>query len=174
MTDPTSRVSPRLLLVLRCLFLAVVAVAVWQVYRSVPRDDERESARRQTRESTRLSVAVDSLEFDADDLKDVEIRFSPVDLIALEREMSLARKRDETLNAFVKRRTQGREIHSVKLDLNASARLELAAGRWWIFTRVRDARTHESYFWRMPVNVRGRNQHIELNRRNADARVKEF
>ena len=59
-----------------------------------------------------------------------------------------------------------------QLDASSQTIVYVPPGRWWIHvTREEGA---EEISWRLPVNVAGREQTIELNQANAYMRTKQF
>jgi hypothetical protein len=160
----------RILLVnaLRVALVAALFGAVWTIYRRLPQDaDAGSSASRQT--TLRIILRRDAL--GDTQIADTPVELYSVDVAAARREFEDERRYGQRFEDFVTRRMGARQPVSTKLDRDGEAFVSLAPGRWWVHATLAGA---DELSWRLPVNVAGREQTIELTPDNAYTRTKSF
>jgi hypothetical protein len=64
-----------------------------------------------------------------------------------------------------------RQPLSVELDDRGEATVAVPPGKWWVHATVNGAL---EFTWRLPVNVAGREQTVELTEANAFTKTKSF
>ncbi len=168
---------------LRVALVVALVGAGWLIYSRLPHDETAPAAglgaSRQTRDtllrivspradgggsssnsSTQANAAV------------IPVLLYSVDVAAAQREFYDERRPGTRFEDFIVRRMGTRQPVRTQLDANGQTIVYVPPGRWWIHaTREEGA---EEISWRLPVNVAGREQTIELNQANAYMRTKQF
>jgi hypothetical protein len=158
-------------LVVNALRVALVAAlfgAGWTVYRRLPQE-ETDGARSSQTTVVRIVLRREGL--DADSLADTKIDLFSVDVAAARREFDDERRYGQRFEDFMTRRMGARQPVSAHLDKDGEALVAVAPGRWWIHATLAGA---NELTWRLPVNVAGREQTVELTEANAYTRTKSF
>ena len=147
--------------------------AGWNVYRRLPGDGAAAmnfaapDSRAQTKRTVMLRRDLTGATMNS------PIEIYPFDLVAAQREFQatphLARQFDE----FLLRRMHGITPVKATTDNAGRAVATLSEGNWWLqATAVLSG--GETIEWRLPVNVAGREQLVELTMENAYERTKKF
>ena len=166
-TKPQQRSTP-LALLAAALQLALVAGlggAAWGVYRGLPREGAGEVASAGT---TLLRVV---LRREGADRAEVSVRLYSIDVAAARREFEDERRYGQRFEDFVTRRMGARAPVSARIDAAGQAFVTVPHGRWWVHATLPG---EPEITWRLPVNVSGREQTVELTGANAFTRTKSF
>jgi hypothetical protein len=157
-----------LALVLRAALLVALAWAGWRIYQRLPAE-EGGARGASTAQPTTLHIIVRR----ADDaaLAGLEVHLYSVDVAAVQREFISERRPGVRFDDFLARRMQGRAPVAARLDETGQATVTLMPGRWWIHATLAGT---EEIVWRLPVNIAGREQTVELSPDNAYMRAKSF
>lgn len=158
-----------LAVVLRIGLLVALVGAGWRIYQRLPVNDAG-AGREQAQPTTLHIVLQRALDANAQGV-DVDVRLFAVDVAAAEREFNSEHRPGVRFNDFLVRRMQGRAPVAVQLDASGQGSVALAPGRWWVHATLTGA---DEITWRLPVNVNGREQTIELTPDNAYTRTKSF
>lgn len=166
-----SHSTSRILIVnaLRVALVAALCGAVWTIYRRLP-PDETENARAGQQTTLRIVLRRDANSSDAP-VADTRVELYPVDVAAARREFEDERRYGQRFEDFVTRRMGARQPVSAKLDRDGQAFVAVAPGRWWVHATLAGA---DELSWRLPVNVAGREQTVELTPENAYTRTRSF
>lgn len=168
--------------ILRVAFIGGLAIGGWLLFRSPSMLNEDKSPSSSPPpivkiEKTHLQISLSGENSNAEENsvieKEASIVLSPIDLASVEREFSRREVPNLRLEDFVRRRLHGQAVISGKFDENGQASFEVAPGQWWIYAAHRTGERDETS-WRVPLNVRGREQKITLTPGNAYARGREF
>jgi hypothetical protein len=158
------------------LVLALVG-AGWLVYRRLPPDDAPHGlgAARQTRD-TLLRIIVLPRPAGVGQNSDAATTNTPVqlysiDVAAAQREFLDERRPGQRFEDFIVRRMGARQPIRTQLDQSGQTIVYVPPGRWWIHAVQGGA---QEVTWRLPVNVAGREQTVELTAANAYMRTKRF
>ena len=92
-------------------------------------------------------------------------------MAAVQREFISEHRPGVRFDDFLARRMQGRAPVAARLDQNGQATVTIPPGRWWIHATLAGT---EEITWRLPVNIGGREQTVELTPDNAYMRAKSF
>ncbi|MFL6231467.1 MAG: hypothetical protein ACJ741_22055 [Pyrinomonadaceae bacterium] len=170
--------DPKRILIVNALRLALVAALVaagWALYRRLPRaaDDGDAAAAHVGRgaQTTLLRIVLRREEPGADAVGDVSVELYSIDVSAARREFEDERRYGQRFEDFVTRRMGARQPITTRLDQEGQALVSVAPGRWWVHATLAGA---NELSWRLPVNVTGREQTIELTPSNAYTRTKSF
>jgi hypothetical protein len=151
------------------LVLALVG-AGWSVYRRLPAD-EYATGNAGTANATALSIQLLPSPDDAGASLSVPVELYPVDIAAVRREYASEPRPGLRFDDFLKRRMRGRTPLEAQLNQQGQATVNVAPGKWWIHAVLAGQHNVE---WRLPLNVYGRRQAIQLTSENAYARTKTF
>jgi hypothetical protein len=162
--------TTRILIVnaLRVALVAALFGAVWTIYRRLPQDED--STASAARHTTLMIVLSRDALGDAR-IADTPVELFPVDVAAARREFEDERRYGQRFEDFVTRRMGARQPVSARLDREGRAIVTVAPGRWWVHATLAGA---DELSWRLPVNVAGREQTVELTPDNAYTRTKSF
>jgi len=153
---------------LKIALLAVLIGAGWNVYRKLPGGgSEANDAANQTA----LLIVLRPSEKESGMAINVPVQLYPVDISAVQREFGFERHPGLRFEDFLKERMQGRAPVKTQLDDKGQATVMVTPGKWWIHATLSGSQNVE---WRLPINVSGRQQTIELNGENIYARTKSF
>jgi len=161
---------------LRVALVLALAGAGWLVYHRLPPDDAPHTlgAAGQTRD-TLLRIVVnprpggDGQNSDANITMPVQLY--SIDVAAAQREFLDERRPGQRFEEFIMRRMGARQPIRTQLDPSGQTVLYVPPGRWWIHATQEGT---QEVIWRLPVNVAGREQTVELTAANAYMRTKRF
>jgi hypothetical protein len=155
--------------VLRVALVTALAWAGWSVYQRLPGGaiDETQDAASETS----LLIVLRPSPKDTNGSVNIPVQLYPVDLSAVQREYGFEPRPGVRFEDFLNERMQGRAPVKAQLDERGQATVMLSPGRWWIHALLSGSQNVE---WRVPVNVNGRQQTVELNTGNVYARTKSF
>lgn len=154
---------------LRVALIAALVGAGWSIYHKLP-GGGAETADDAQNETT-LQIVLRPSPRDEGAAINVPVQLYPVDVAAVQREFSFEPHPGVHFEDFLKERMQGRVPVKARLDENGQATVMVTPGKWWIHAMLAGSQNVE---WRLPVNVSGRQQTIELNGDNIYARTKSF
>ena len=153
---------------LKVALLAALIGAGWNIYRKLPggATDAGDGANQ-----TALLIVLRPSEKDNSLAVNVPVQLYPVDVAAVQREFGFERHPGLRFEDFLKERMQGRAPVKAQLDERGEATVTVTPGKWWVHALLTGTQSVE---WRLPINVSGRQQTIELNGENVYARSKSF
>ncbi len=148
-------------------------VAGWNVYRRLPSDGSAAMniVATDSRAETKLTIMLRSEITGATLNSPVEIY--PFDLVAAQREFQATPHLARQFDDFLLRRMHGITPVKATTDNTGRAAAILSEGNWWLHATA-SLSGGETIEWRLPVNVVGRKQTVELALENAYERTKKF
>jgi len=154
--------------ILKVALLAALIGAWWNVYRKLPGGaiDANDAA-----SQTALLIVLHPSEKESGMAINVPVQLYPVDVAAVQREFGFERHPGLRFEDFLKERMQGRTPIKAQLDDRGEATVTVTPGKWWVHATLSGSQNVE---WRLPINVFGRQQTVELNGENIYARTKSF
>jgi hypothetical protein len=155
--------------VLRVALVVALIWAGWNVYHRLPGGAIEET--NDTASETSLVIVLRPSPKDTAASVNIPVQLYPVDLSAVQREYGFEPRPGVRFEDFLNERMQGRSPVKTRLDEHGQATVTLSPGRWWIHALLSGSQNVE---WRVPINVAGRQQTIELNTGNVYARTKSF
>jgi hypothetical protein len=168
--DTHARNRTLLVVALRCALVAALVAAVWAAYRRVPHEAGSAGAASDARGgATTLRIVLRGGGPEGEAAQSVQLY--PIDVAAARREFEDERRYGLRFEDFVTRRMGARQPVTARFDGAGLATVSVPAGRWWVHAALAGA--HE-VSWRLPVDVSGREQTIELTPANAFTRTKSF
>ncbi|HEY9403269.1 MAG TPA: hypothetical protein VIQ24_11435 [Pyrinomonadaceae bacterium] len=163
-----------LVAVLRIALVLALAGAGWLVYRRLPHDEAPHSlgAPGQTRDTLlRILVLPRPGGGQNPDAATMSVQLYSIDVAAAQREFLDERRPGQRFEDFIVRRMGARQPIRTQLDGSGQTIVYVPPGRWWIHATQEGA---QEVTWRLPVNVAGREQTVELTAANAYMRTKRF
>lgn len=180
MNTTTSPAHRWLVASLRAALVLALVGAGWLIYSRLPHDDTAPAglgANRQTRD-TLLRIVIPraggntSSSSAQPNSAVIPVLIYSIDVAAAQREFYDERRPGMRFEDFILRRMGARQPVRTQLDANGQTIVYVPPGRWWIHaTREEGA---QEISWRLPVNVAGREQTVELTDTNAYMRTKKF
>jgi hypothetical protein len=166
--NPRGTLSSLAVLLLRAMLVAALLFSGWLIYSKLPhRSDTNAKA---SRNETSLQIMLRPAGINAAAL-DIDIELYPVDIVAVRHEYFTERRAGKRFDDFLNERMQGRRPVNAKLDKDGQATVVVSAGSWWL-NAVLSA--DEDLEWRLPINVTGSKQIVELTSQNVYTRTKSF
>jgi hypothetical protein len=154
----------------RIALLLALFGAVWSVYRGLPVDEVTADGG-VSANTTALSIQLLPSAVDEGASLSVPVELYPVDIAAVRREYASEPRPGVRFDDFLKRRMSGRTPLEAQLNPQGQATLNVTPGKWWVHAALAGQHNVE---WRLPINVYGRRQTIQLTSDNAYARTKTF
>ena len=169
-----SRADTKRFLVVAALQLLLVAAlcgAGWLVYRRLPTEDRARGGGGASDPAATTSLRIVMRERAAADGGGVAVRLYPIDVAAARREFEDERRYGQRFEEFMTRRMGARKPVSARLGPEGETTVAVPHGRWWLHA-TREGQLEVT--WRLPVNVAGREQTVELSEANAFTKTKSF
>ena len=154
---------------LRVALVVALIAGVWSVYERLPAGPSAEPE--VAAGETALQIVLRPSPRDNGAAVNIPVQLYPIDVSAAQREYGFEPRPGVRFEDFLKERMQGRSPVRARLDERGQAVIHLTPGRWWVHALLNGPQSVE---WRLPVNVAGRQQIIELNTANIYARTKSF
>ena len=147
--------------------------AGWNVYRRLPGEGAAAMnvAATDSRAETKLTVILRTDIAGATMNSPIEIY--SFDLVAAQREYQATPHLARQFDDFLLRRMHGITPVKATTDNAGRAMAALSGGNWWLRATAALS-SGETIEWRLPVNVAGREQTVELTMENAYERTKKF
>ncbi|HEY0005317.1 MAG TPA: hypothetical protein VGB17_10955 [Pyrinomonadaceae bacterium] len=158
---------------LRCALLAALVWSGWSIYRDLPNDEPAPAINQeQSAQQTELLIVLRRPpdETGATAL-DIPVELVQADLSSVWSEYLSERRPGIRFEDFLARRLKGRPLVRLRLDKRGQANVKVNSGRWLVRAQLSGA---ENIEWRLPFNISGRSQTLELTPENAYARTKTF
>ena len=102
---------------------------------------------------------------------DIPIELYPVDIVAVRHEYFTERRAGTRFDDFLSERMKGRRPVTARLDVQGQTSVKVSPGNWWLHAL---SSGEEDLEWRLPINVAGRNQRVELTSQNVYTRTRSF
>jgi CRP-like cAMP-binding protein len=155
--------------ILRAALIAAVVGAGWNIYRSLPGGQLAAGGAPQG--ETALQIVLRRGPTEANASLEVPVELYSIDVAALRREYQSEPRPGMRFDDFLARRLKSHPPITSRLDRSGQAVVLVAPGKWWIHALLSGDQNIE---WRLPVEVAGRRQTVELTPENAYARMKSF
>jgi hypothetical protein len=155
----------RLALVLALIFAGL------SIYRQLPADDAEATGSAVAGEQTALLIVLQPSPEDSAAAMNIAVELYPIDFSAAQREYLSERRPGVRFDEFLNRRMNGQSAVETQLDERGQTTVNVSPGKWWIHAVLTGAQNVE---WRLPINVAGLKQTVELTPENAYAKMKSF
>ena len=156
-------------MILRAALVGTLFVAGWLVYKQLPADVGPGAA--QPNGETSLQIVLRQSPDMGGVTLDIPIEIYPVDIVAVRHEYFTERRAGKRFDDFLSERMNGRTPVNARLDQKGQATVIVGQGSWWVHAVLSG---EEDIEWRLPINVTGSRQVIELTTQNAYGRTKSF
>lgn len=156
---------------LRAALVAALVLAGWAIYRKLPQDKSGATQSGRASKQTLLRIVLSREGLGDAGVADTAVELYSLDVAAARREFDDERRYGQRFEDFVTRRMGARQPVSAKLNRDGQALVVVAPGRWWVHATLAGA---NELAWRLPVNVSGREQTVELTPSNAYTKTKSF
>jgi hypothetical protein len=155
--------------ILRAALIAAVVGAGWNIYRSLP--GGQLAAGGAVQSETALQIVLRPGPTDTSGPLDIPVELYSIDVAALRREYQSDPRPGMRFDDFLARRLKSHPPVTSRLDRSGQTVVSVAPGKWWIRALLAGDPNVE---WRLPVEVAGRRQTVELTPENAYTRMKSF
>ncbi len=169
--DAAARRYQTFVVAARLVLVVALVAAAWFLYHGLPSEESsatpfgRVAAERTTVRVVLRTASPQPGAADAVELYSIDVR-------AAEREYLSERRAGMRFEEFLRARTRMRPRVGGSFDEAGVATLAVAPGRWWV--HARHAGENTEWTWRVPVNITGREQIIELTPENAYTRTQSY
>lgn len=153
---------------LRAMLVAALLFSGWLIYSKLPHHSTTDA--RPARNETALQIMLRPVGINAAAL-DIPVELYPVDIVAVQHEYFTERRAGKRFDDFLNERMQGRRPVNTKLDKDGQATIVVTGGSWWLNAVLPG---EEDLEWRLPINVAGSKQIVELTSQNVYTRTKSF
>jgi hypothetical protein len=153
---------------LRAGLLVALIVPGWLVYKTLPREPAADS--RAAGVETSLQIVLRPPAGSSDAL-DISVELYPFDIVAARHEYFTERRPGTSYPDFMNERMKGRATVVARLDKQGQASIAVSPGAWWLHAQLSG---DENLEWRLPLNVAGGTQTVELTVQNVYTRSKSF
>jgi hypothetical protein len=157
--------------ILRAALIAVLIGAGWNIYRNLPGGELAAGGAAGAQSETALQIVLRRGPTDTNAPLDIPVELYSIDVAALRREYGSEPRPGMRFDDFLARRLKSHPPVTSRLDRGGQATVMIAPGKWWIHALLSGEQNVE---WRLPVEVAGRRQTVELTSENAYARMKSF
>ena len=165
---PTSNSYRLLILLLRAGLVLALIAAGWAVYNELPPPPA--AATEASYSDTTLQIVLRTSPGVVSSLE-IPVELYPIDIVAVRHEYFSERRAGKRFDDFLKERMKNRKTIAMHLDKQGQASIEVPPGNWWIHAQLAG---EEELEWRLPVNVGGPKQTIELTSQNVYSRARTF
>lgn len=166
----TTSISYSLLTVfLRAALVAALVFSGWLIYSKLPHESAKDSLA--SNPETTLQIVLHPSENDSANALDISIEIYPIDIVAARHEYFTERRAGKRFDDFLTERMKGRTPVSTRLDKQGQTSVVLSRGSWWLHAQLSG---EENLEWRLPLNVAGDKQTVELTSHNIYTRTKSF
>jgi hypothetical protein len=156
-------------LALRTGLLVTLFLSAWMVYSKLPQ--QQTSSTQVVKGETILQIVLlQPQDAEAEPL-DIQVELYPVDIVAVRHEYFTERRAGKRFDDFLSERMKGRKPITARLDKHGQASVAISPGNWWLHALLSGEEVLE---WRLPINIAGRKQIVELTSQNVYTRTRSF
>ena len=158
-----------LTLALRAGLIVSLFAAGWWVYRELP--DQPAEVSQASDSNTTLEIVLRPSPGIGTGALDIPVELYPVDIVAVRHEYFTERRAGKRFDDFLNERMKGRQTVTGGLDKQGQGLVVVSPGNWWVHARLEG---EEELEWRLPINVAGPKQTVELTTQNVYTRARSF
>ncbi len=158
-----------LTLFLRASLVVALFVSGWLIYRNLPQ--QAAPVPHATQAQTTLQIVLRPSGAGNADALDIEVELYPFDMVAARHEYFTERRAGKRFDDFINERMKGRAPVAAKLDKQGQTFVVVSKGSWWLHAQLSG---EENLEWRLPIDVAGPKQLIELTPQNIYTRSRSF
>jgi hypothetical protein len=149
--------------------VAALFIAGWLVYSKLPHESAND--RLATDNETTLQIVLRPPVDNGTGALDIAVKLYPIDIVAARHEYFTERRPGKRFDDFLNERMKGRAPVVAKLDKQGQTSVVVSPGSWWLHAQLSG---EENLEWRVPLNVAGRKQTVEINSQNVYTRTRSF
>ena len=164
---PSGTFSRLTILLLRTALVAALLISGWLIYAKLPLRLSAEA--RPSRNETTLQIVLRPAGLNVP--VDIPVELYPVDIVAVRHEYFTERRAGKRFDDFLSERMNGRTPVTSRLDKQGQTSVVVSPGNWWLHAVLSG---EEDLEWRLPINVSGRKQTVELTAQNVYTRTRSF
>lgn len=154
---------------LRAALVVALFASGWLVYRNLPRQI---SANKQANNAeTILQIVLREPGNIGANALDIPVELYPFDIVAVRHEYFTERRAGKRFDDFLSERMKSRAPVSARLDKQGQTSVVVSQGTWWLHAQLSG---DENLEWRLPLNVAGNKQTVELTAQNVYTRTRSF
>jgi hypothetical protein len=166
----TNSISYSLLtLFLRAALVVALFLSGWLIYSSLP--VQNSSKLQASRAETTLQIVLRPPANNGSDALDIAVELYPFDIVAARHEYFTERRAGKRFDDFLNERMKGRAPVAARLDKEGQTSVAVSPGSWWLHAQLPG---EENLEWRLPLNIAGPKQTVELTPQNIYTRTKSF
>lgn len=166
---PISTSRSLITLFLRAGLVAALLSAGWLIYWKLPHEVTKNPPA--SSDETTLQIVLRQPPSIYPEALDIAIELYPIDIVAVRHEYFTERRAGKRFDDFLLERMKGRKSISARLDKEGQTSIVISPGNWWLHAMLSG---EEDLEWRLPVNVAGGKQTVELTSQNVYTRTKSF
>jgi len=156
-----------IILLLRAGLVVALVSAGWVIYSQLPASPLTNP--QAARGDTTLQIVL--LPSSGIEALDIPVELYPIDIVAVRHEYFTERRAGKRFDDFLSERMKGRSPVTARLDKRGRASVVISPGNWWLHAL---SEGDEDLEWRLPINVAGRKQTVELTSQNVYTRTRSF
>ena len=153
---------------LRAMLVAALLFSGWLIYSKLPHRSNTDA--RQSHNETLLQIMLRPVGINATAL-DIPVELYPVDIVAVRHEYFTERRAGKRFDDFLSERMNGRSPVETKLDKQGQTSVVISSGSWWLHAQLSG---EEDLEWRLPINIAGPKQTVELTTQNIYTKSRSF
>jgi hypothetical protein len=166
----TTSLSYNLLtLLLRAVLVAGLLVSGWLIYSKLPHQNSPNL--NALNAETTLQIVLRPPVDNSSDSLDISVELYPFDIVAARHEFFAEPRAGKRFDDFLKERMKGRAPVAARLDKQGQTSVVVSPGTWWLHAQLSG---EENLEWRLPLNVAGSKQTVELTPQNIYTRTRSF
>jgi hypothetical protein len=156
-------------LFLRTGLIAALLSAGWLIYSQLPHQVTKNPPG--SSGETILQIILRQPAATAPGVREISVELYPVDIVAVRHEYFTERRAGKRFDDFLRERMKGRKPVTARLDQGGQTSVVISPGNWWLHATLSG---EENLEWRLPVNIAGHYQTVELTSQNVYTRTKTF
>jgi hypothetical protein len=141
----------------------------WLVYSKLPRESAIDTV--STNPETTLQIVLHVPVSEGAGALDIPVNLYPIDIVAARHEYFTERRAGKRFDDFLSERMKGRAPIAAKLDKQGQTSVVISPGSWWLHAQLSG---EENLEWRLPLDVSGAKQIVELTSDNVYTRTRSF
>lgn len=154
---------------LRAALVVALVASGWLIYSKL-RHQNSTNLKTGNAETTLLIVLRPSAN-DSSQALDIPVELYPFDIVAARHEFFTERRAGKRFDDFLSERMNGRSPVETKLDKQGQTTVVVSTGSWWLHAQLSG---EEDLEWRLPINIAGQKQTVELTTQNIYTRTRTF
>ena len=158
-----------LTLFLRAALVVALVASGWLIYSKLPHQDSPNL--RASNTETTLQIVLRPPAGNSSNALDITVELYPFDIVAARHEFFTERRAGKRFDDFLNERMKDRAPVAARLDKQGQASVVVRPGSWWLHAQLSG---EENLEWRLPLNIDGSKQTVELTPQNIYTRTKSF